>query len=172
MVVNRTVLLEAKKISEMGFLQEPECVTGNTVQAVEFFPRAPLNSNPILTGSDLIVYEENCRLKGRFKMRVHDLASAANRFHPGVNFVRMIFDDRFSGDEAYAFVEFKGIDLVDIEDPDFDVDDKNKCSINIRFVMKGFQEADKFFISSDEQTNWLKGFGVNLWLYQKKKLIS
>jgi catechol 2,3-dioxygenase-like lactoylglutathione lyase family enzyme len=168
MVANRVLLLEAKKISEVRFLNLEEIKEYRTEQGVEFFPLRNLDPNPVLTGSDLFIYEENCRLKGRFKMNVKCREDIRGRFNPGVNYVKFLFDNRASGDEAFAFVEFEGVDFVDIEDPDFLDETKTACSINLRFVLGGFQDAEKFFGASDEMVNWLKGFGVNLCLYQKK----
>jgi len=172
MVVERIKLVEASTIGEVFFYNHnyDNVRVGSVHNGFDFYLRTELDKNPVLTGKDLVIYTENGRLKGSFKLICHDRERLPFHFNVACNRLKMSFDERHvKADEAGTF-EFENIDLVDVENPD--VLENGDLVINIRFVMAGFQVPEKFICISDEMKNWFKTMGVMIWLHQKPVLVK
>ena len=172
MVIERIKLVEASKVGEVFFFNQNYVgvEVGRINNSFEFFPKVPLNKNPVLTGKDLILYAENGRLKGQMRLICHDKEELPHYFNPACNHVRFVFDERKLGCEERGYFDLENIDLVDVENPD--VLEDGSLQINIRFVMKGFHHADHFICISDEMKNWFKSLGVSIWLHQRPVLVK
>lgn len=136
----------------------------NVTGGVEFFPRLPLNPVPFMTAENLEVYIENCRVKGEFTVLIKNKEGLSDRFNPAFNSIRFLVDDRVSGDDAFGFIDFTGVDLVDLSPPikreGYDL------SFKVRFVMSGFIYNNRIVVFTDEMANWFKSYGLELKNYK------
>jgi hypothetical protein len=166
----RTNILKAENASGVVFEQRPFSYEegGFTRGGVEFFPKNNIFVNPPISLSNLELFEEHGRLKGTMIVHFHEPQLIIKCFHPAANIMKVFFDDP-KNSEGFAFIEIHNLDLIDLGEP-YKI--KGLLSANMRFVMKGYQESNKFFNLTPEMVNWFDIFGVKVWAYtsQQKKI--